>query len=265
MTSKFITLIILLLSFSVNAKTTPIWGKTGHRVVGAIAEKHLDENAKKRIQELLDHQSLALVSTFADEIKFDARYDKFKTWHYLNMKLDETYETSAKNPEGDIVTGIEYCKNVISDASSSNEDKIFYLKLLIHLIGDLHQPMHLGLKEDRGGNDFKVKWNYRDSNMHKVWDSQMIESYGMSYSELVDNSKFLTLNEVYEIQKGEVLDWIAETHKLTVKVYNDAKAGDNLRSAYSFKYLNIARFQMQKGGLRLAKILNELFGGNTGD
>lgn len=259
MTTKFVTLIIILFSFTTKAKTNPIWGKTGHRVVGAIAEKHLNENTKFRIQQLLDHQSLALISTFADEIKYDSTYDKFKTWHYLNMKLDETYATSEKNPEGDIVIGIEYCKEVISDSSSAKEDKIFYLKLLVHLMGDLHQPMHIGLKEDRGGNDFEVKWNYSNSNLHKVWDSQIIDSYGMSYSELVDNSKHLTFSEVNEIQNGDVLDWIAETHNLTKEIYSELKPGDNLRSSYSFKYLDIARFQMQKAGIRLAKVLNELF------
>jgi len=254
--------ILILIIFSLNAfaNTNPIWGKTGHRVVGAIAEKHLDSTAKQHVKMLLNQQSLALVSTFADEIKFDDRYDQFKPWHYLNMPLDAEYETSKKNPEGDLVVGINYCKTVLADKQATNEHKLFYLKFLIHLIGDLHQPFHLGLKSDRGGNDIKVKWFGRQTNMHSVWDSKMINSYLMSYSELAENTHHLSPSEINDIKKGDVLDWVDETHELTKILYADVNKGDSLGSAYLFKYLDVAQRQMQKAGIRLAKILNELFG-----
>ncbi len=260
MNLQLLSLISIFTVFIANATTepTPIWGQTGHRVVGAIAEKHLDKSTKQHLDELLDYQTLAMASTFSDEIKYDDQYDKFKPWHYVNMPLDGTYETSEKNPEGDMVTGIAYCKQVITDKNSSKEDKAFYLKFLIHLIGDMHQPMHLGLLEDRGGNDFDVQWFYRDTNLHKVWDSQMLDGYNMSYSEYVDNAYYLSKKEIKAIEKGDVLDWISETHKLTVDIYNYTEEGENLRSEYSFKYLKIARLQMQKAGIRLAKVLNEI-------
>ncbi len=241
-----------------HAETPPVWGKTGHRVVGAIADNYLKGSTKRQLKKLLHHESLAFVSTYADEIKSDSRYKEFSAWHYLNMPLDGTYESSNKNPKGDLVTGIEFCKDKITNDLSTDEDKAFYLKLLIHLIGDLHQPMHLGLLDDRGGNDFDVQWNYKDSNLHRVWDTQMIESYGMSYSELSDNAEFLTKTEIKELQKGTILDWIAETHALTVQVYGSAKKGENLRGRYSYKYLNIARAQLQKAGIRLAVVLNDI-------
>ncbi|WP_047546783.1 S1/P1 nuclease [Psychroserpens sp. Hel_I_66] len=254
-----LTFLFLLISiFTVFAENPPVWGKTGHRVVGAIADDYLKGSTRNKLKKLLNHESLAVAATYVDEIKADPRYDKFKTWHYLNMPLDANYESSEKNMEGDLFTGINYCKQIITDKSSSDQDKTFYLKMLIHLIGDLHQPMHLGLLEDRGGNDFDVQWNYRDSNMHKVWDTQMIESYGMSFSELADNASHLSKDEIEDIKKGTVLDWIAETHILTNRVYASAEKGENLRSRYSYEYLDIARSQMQKAGIRLAKVLNEL-------
>ncbi len=258
MTQKLLTLVLFLFISQTYANTNPIWGQTGHRVVGAIAEKHLDKSTREKLNEILNHQSLAMVSTFPDEIKFDDQYEKYRTWHYLNMPLDANYETSEKNPKGDLYTGITFCKKVIIDKNSSKEDKAFYLKFLIHLIGDLHQPMHLGLLEDRGGNDIDVKWFNRDTNMHKVWDSQIIDGYNMSFSELANNASYLSDKEIKAIQKGNVLDWIEETHQLTVEVYNDVKPNDNLKSEYSFKYLDVARLQMQKAGIRLAKVLNEL-------
>jgi hypothetical protein len=256
-----IHLLVLFFFISIvssHAKSTRVWGKTGHRVVGAIADDYLKGSTKRKLKKLLNHESLALVSTFADEIKSDDRYDKFKTWHYINMPFGSTYETSEKNPEGDLVTGIAYCKAIITNEASSDDDKVFYLKLLIHLIGDLHQPFHIGLKDDRGGNDFKVQWQYKDSNMHKVWDTQMIESYGMSFSELAMNAGHLSKTAVNEIQQGTVLDWIAETHQITKTVYASAEQGDNLRNAYSYKYLYVARQQLQKAGIRLAQVLNDI-------
>lgn len=255
-------ILLLILTFGIvlqTLKADPIWGPTGHRVVGAIANTHLKKSTKRQIAKLLNHQSLAFGSTFADEIKSDPRYDKFYTWHYINMPFDSTYEVSEKNPAGDLVTGIEFCKNIITDKDAADEDKAFYLKLLIHLIGDLHQPMHIGLEEDRGGNDFKVQWQFRDTNLHSVWDSKMIDAYGMSYTELTANADYLTKEEIKAIQAGTVIDWVNETQQLTKKVYASVKEGDNLRNAYSDQNFGIVRAQLQKAGIRLAKTLNELF------
>jgi hypothetical protein len=148
---------------------------------------------------------------------------------------------------------------MIKYKNASDGDKAFYLKLLVHLIGDLHQPMHIGLEEDKGGNDFKVQWFYKDTNLHSVWDSKMIDDYGMSYIELAKNADYLTKAQIKELQKGSVIDWVNETHKLTREVYSSVKQDDNLRYEYSYKFLNVARKQMQIAGIRLAKTLNDLF------
>jgi hypothetical protein len=228
-------------------------------VVGKIADSYLTGKTKRAINKLLNNQSLALVSTFGDDIKSDRRYNKFYSWHYINMPLDMDYEDSKKNPNGDLVSGINYCITVIKDDNASNNDKVFYLKLLIHFIGDLHQPMHVGLEEDRGGNDFKVQWFYNDSNLHSVWDREMIDSYGMSYTELANNADVLTKQEVQEIQKGSVVDWVNETHEITRTVYDTVKPDENLRYQYSYNNFTTVRTQLQKAGIRLAKILNDLF------
>ena len=131
--------------------------------------------------------------------------------------------------------------------------------MLIHLIGDLHQPMHVGLVEDKGGNDFKLQWFYKDSNLHSVWDREMIDSYGMSYSEIAENADILNKNQVKAIQEGSLVDWVNDTHKLTRQVYANVKPNDNLRYSYSYDNFETVRAQLQKGGIRLAKVLNDLF------
>lgn len=254
----FLLLAFSILPLIINA-LDDVWGNTGHRVVGAIADDYLKCKTKKALKRILNEQSLALVSTFGDEIKSDKRYNDFYTWHYINMPLDVTYEKSTKNPDGDLVSGIEYCKSIITSASSSIDDKAFYLKLLVHLMGDLHQPMHVGLEEDRGGNDVKVKWHYEDSNLHRVWDSDMIEKYGMSYSELAQNAEALTKKEVKALQQGSIIDWVNETHQLTKNVYADVEPEAKLGYSYSYKYFDRVRHQLQVAGIRLAKVLNDLF------
>lgn len=252
-------LIITILIFSTSVYATKEWGATGHRAVGAIADQYTSKKTKRHLKKILNHQSLAFVSTFGDEIKADPRFKEFETWHYVNMAPEEDYESSKKNPKGDLVTGIAYCQKVLKDDHASNADKMFYLKMLVHLVGDLHQPLHIGREEDRGGNDIKLKWNHRDTNLHRLWDSQMLESYNMSYSELADNTDFLTKKEVQDLQQGSVVDWVNSTQKLANVIYDSVEEGENLYYAYSYKYLNVARTQLQIAGIRLAKILNDLF------
>ncbi|TDQ23914.1 S1/P1 nuclease [Tenacibaculum caenipelagi] len=261
MRTKLLLLVsILFISVSFAANNEDIWGSTGHRATGKIAEKHLTKRAKKKIEKLLQGESLAFVSTYADEIKSDRKkYGKFYTWHYVNMPLDTRYEDTEKNPDGDLVTGIGECVKVLKDASSSVEDKRFYLKMLIHLIGDLHQPMHIGQKEDKGGNTIQVQWHGKGSNLHRVWDENLIDKYDMSYIELAENAKNLSKEQIKVIQKGSVIDWLQDTHQLTKEVYKSAEAGENLRYRYSYVYFPVVREQLQKGGLRLAKLLNEIF------
>lgn len=235
------------------------WSAKGHRVVGQIANKYLKSRTKRKLKELLNNESLALVSTHADDIKSDNQFDKFYTWHYINMPLDSNYEASEKNESGDLVTAINYCIKIIKDDNSSNDDKAFYLKLLIHFVGDLHQPMHVGLVEDRGGNDFKLQWFYSDTNLHSVWDRKMIDGYDMSYTELADNAEKLNKKQVESIQEGSIVDWVNDTHQLTKKVYANVKPNENLRYKYSYDNLETVRSQLQKGGIRLAKLLNDLF------
>ncbi|WP_420552682.1 S1/P1 nuclease [Tenacibaculum aiptasiae] len=249
------------ISVSAIANNEDVWGPTGHRATGEIAENHLTKRAKRNIDKLLQGESLAFVSTYADEIKSDRKkYGKFYTWHYVNMPLDANYEDVEKNPKGDLITGIKECIKVLRNDNSSVEDKRFYLKMLVHLMGDLHQPMHIGQKEDKGGNTIQVQWHGRGSNLHRVWDENLINKWDMSYVELAENAKRLSKEQIKLIQKGGVLDWMKDTHKLTKKVYGSAKSGDKLRYRYSYDYFPIVREQLQKGGLRLAKVLNDIFG-----
>lgn len=254
-------LLIFIFLGTVACNANMIWSKTGHRVTGHIAEKHLTRKAKKAIEDLLDGHSLAFASTFADEIKADRSFSKYSAWHYVNYPLGTRYEDSEKSKYGDIVMGIETCKRIITDATSSRQDKVFHLKLLIHFIGDLHQPMHAGRGDDRGGNDIQLQWFDTGTNLHRLWDSNLINSYGMTYYELGDElEESVSKKEKKVLQAGSLYDWVHESHLTAAVVYDSVEVGEKLRFQYAYQYNDLMFKQLQKGGFRLAKVLNEIFG-----
>jgi hypothetical protein len=253
-------LFIFLIATQSIFATSEDWGKTGHRTVGEIATSVLSKKALKNIALILDGASLALVSNYGDDIKSDKKYRKYGSWHYVNLPLDGQYSLQTANSQGDIIQGIQVCVNTIRDVNASKEEKAFHLKLLVHFIGDLHQPMHIGREEDKGGNDVKLTWFGKSTNLHRVWDSNMIDDYGMSYSELAKESPRLSKRARKEIMKGTPLDWMKEGHKITATLYNDLPENGKLGYEYAYKYTGIMRSQLQKGGVRLAKMLNDIFG-----
>lgn len=251
--------LFFLLTVQLSFAGTPFWSKTGHRAIGEIAQQHLTRKAKKAIAKLLNGQSLAAVSNFADEIKADSNYRKFSAWHYVNYPEDKTYLDVEPSPYGDIIIGIQKCIQIVKNENSSETDKVFYLKMLIHLVGDLHQPMHVGRLEDRGGNDIQVQWFNRESNLHKIWDANMIDDYGMSYTELAASLPKLTKKQRKEIQQGNLYIWVEESQDLANKLYESVEVGEKLYYRYGYTWWSTVEQQLQKGGLRLAKILNDLF------
>lgn len=252
-------LFLLLLSGQLSFANTIFWGKTGHRVVGEVAENHLNGKAKRAIKNILDGQSLALASTYADEIKSDERFRGFSPWHYVNFSFDKKYGEETPSENGDLVKGIEKCIEILKSDNASKADKVFYLKLLVHFIGDLHQPLHVGRGEDKGGNDIQVQWFGQGSNLHRVWDSNMIDNFNMSYSELTSNLPHINKKQRKDIQKGVLLDWVHESQGLAKEVYASAAVGEKLGYRYMYDHFATVKNQLQKGGLRLAKVLNDIF------
>lgn len=255
MKKTFLLLLLLPMVMFGNA----IWSKTGHRVTGQIAQNHLKGKTKRALNDLLDGHSLAFVSTYGDDIKADRAYSKYSPWHYVNYPLGMNYVDSEKSEDGDIITAIEECKAVIKNKNRPKEERIFHLKMLVHLIGDLHQPMHASREEDKGGNDIQVQWFGQGSNLHKVWDQNLIESYGMTYTELAHELDKVSTKQVKKIQEGTIYDWVDESHDICGELYGSVKVGDKLGYQYTYNYNDLLFEQLQKGGLRLAKVLNDLF------
>ncbi|RKS53844.1 S1/P1 nuclease [Gillisia mitskevichiae] len=257
---QLILSVCFLFSISVGFAGDNDWGQTGHRATAEIAQSYLSKDAKKEIAKLLNGKSLAFVSTFGDEIKSDSEYRKYGPWHYVNLPENATkYIVDDANPDGDLLMGIRKCVEVLKDKSSSKEEKEFYLKMLVHFIGDLHQPLHTGRGEDKGGNDIQVRWFGDGSNLHRVWDSEMIDSYDMSYTEMARNTKVLSKAQTKSIASGTFEDWMYESKKLSERVYASAEVGEKLSYRYMYDWFPVVGEQLQKGGIRLAQVLNEIF------
>lgn len=233
------------------------WGSTGHRVVGLIAEHHLSPEAKAATADLLAGDSLARVGFWADEIKSDPAWDKAAPWHYVNLDDDERYENTAKSPKGDVIEAIQRFEAVLRDRGAPRESRVEALKFLVHLVGDVHQPFHVGRGSDRGGNSVLVTWFDEVSNLHSVWDSGMIESTGLSYTELADFIDRSTPTEVNALQSSDVFEWARESQALRPTVYaiGDARLG----YTYSYRMMPIVERRLREAGLRLAGLLNRVF------
>ena len=254
---KIVFLILFSIQFSFG--NSIFWSKTGHRAIGKVAQEELSGKTRRAMDKLLDGQSIASISNFADEIKADRRFREFSAWHYVNIPPGKDYSDIEPSKYGDLVVGIQKCISMVKNDKNTKEDRAFYLKMLVHLIGDLHQPMHIGRVEDKGGNDIQVQWFGNGSNLHRVWDSNMINDYGLSYTELAISLPKLDKKEKRAIQNGTVLDWVEESQELANKLYESVEVGEKLAYRYSYTWWGTVESQLQKGGLRLAKVLDELF------
>jgi hypothetical protein len=250
--------ILLIGIFSFLTLGASAWGVTGHRVTGWIAEHYLNKNAKKQLDRILHGQSLAIASTWMDEIRSDSLYDYTADWHWVTIQDGETYSQSIKNKNGDVVQTIE---RIIADLKAKKlnaKDEQEAVKMLIHLIGDIHQPLHVGGGNDRGGNDVKVTWFKTDSNLHRVWDSDMIDDTRLSYTEFAQSLALPDATRLAAIQKSKVNDWVVESMSYRKQVYDYGNG--KLGYQYAYRNMSLVRDRLLLAGIRIASVLNDIYG-----
>lgn len=257
-------MIILLISTLMFLPTNDLvhnnfWGQNGHRVVGDIAADYLTPKAQKEIDRVLGHESMAIASTWMDHIKSDPAYDHTHDWHWVTIPDGITYEETEKNPDGDLISAIQTFTKELKSGNISAKAEKKKLRMLIHLVGDIHQPMHVGNGDDRGGNDTEVEWFYEDSNLHRVWDSEMIDDRQLSYTEFSAAINHPNDKQIERWQNTDVLDWAYEAMELREQVYG---LPEDREIGYQYQYKNrdLLDQQLLKAGVRLASVLNEIYG-----
>ncbi|MFZ1806955.1 MAG: S1/P1 nuclease [Cyclobacteriaceae bacterium] len=247
------TLLILCLPLIAEA-----WGQTGHRAIGRVAEAHLTSKVKKKLTDLLEGESLTMASTWMDEIRSDRKFNYMSDWHWVTIPDGKTYAETAKNSHGDIIEAIERITKELRSSQLTPLEEKERIKILLHLVGDIHQPLHVGTGDDRGGNDTKVKWFGNTSNLHRVWDSEMIDDTKLSYTELALSLGKTSKNKVKKLQNTSVYDWAKESMDLRKQVYAIGDA--NLSYEYSYKNGDAVNKRLLEAGVRLAGLLNQIYG-----
>jgi hypothetical protein len=240
------------------------WGTNGHRICGQIADSYLTPKARKAIQAILGDESIAITSNWADFIKSDPAYGYLYNWHFIDLDKAYTYpelQTYLKaDTATDAYTKMNFLIAGLKNKSTTKANKLLYLRMLIHIVEDVHQPFHTGHTSDKGGNDFKVQWFGKDSNLHSVWDSQLIDNQQLSYTEYAAWINHSTTTQRAALQKAPISQWLFESNQLAEKFYADIKPGDNLTYKYNFNHIATLNQQLLKAGIRLAGVLNQLFG-----
>jgi hypothetical protein len=256
---------LLLLAFVIYIPAQGMaWGTEGHRICGQIASFYLTPKAKKAIADILGDESIALASNWADFIKSDPAYSYMSPWHYIDFDKKYTYPEMVqylnRDTVADAYTKLNFLIAELKKKDLPQDKKLLYLRMLIHIVEDVHQPMHTAHADDKGGNDFKVSWFSTPTNLHAVWDSQLIDFQQLSYTEYASAIHFCTPEQRAEWQKAPISKWLFESNQIAEQLYTEIKPGEVLSYKYNFSHIGIVNSQLLKAGVRLAGVLNGLFG-----
>ena len=253
-------LLLALLSFNFGYS----WGTTGHRVIAEIAENHLSGKAKRQLKKIIGEQKLAYWANWPDQIKSDTTgvWKPTEKWHYVNVPPQtniKEFSESLKAQQGpNIYTQIKVLSDQIKDKNTSTQDREIALRFLIHLFGDSVQPLHIGRLEDLGGNRIKLNYFGSPTNLHTLWDSKMVDFEKYSYTEYARVLDVKSKEEVKTIQLGTLEDWLFDSHRAANRIYANSKADANYSYDYNYKFQPLVERQLVYGGLRLAKVLNDI-------
>src|SRR5690606_13419501 len=251
MMKKYLFLGVFLFALSIESFA---WGQNGHRVVGQLAEWHLNKRAKKNIAALLGHESLPMVANWMDEIRADQKYNHTAPWHYLTVEDGKEYDPSIQEKGGNAYEQTLKIIASLKNGSLSQEEELEYLKMLVHLVGDLHQPLHVGRGDDRGGNEIEVYYFNQRTNLHSVWDTKMIEGQNLSYTEMAQHLNTRTNKHIEKkLQAADPSDWLKEAQLLRPMVY-DIPENNRLSYEYNYKYFDLVEDRLFAAGIRLAGI-----------
>ena len=240
------------------------WGPAGHRIIASVAQQHLNARARARLAYVLGSETtLADVATWADDVR-DERPET-ASWHYINIPPAATDLRPQRDcPDSNCVSDkirefVGIARLAIRDRSEVSEA----VKYLIHLVGDLHQPLHAGFAEDKGGNQIPVIVDGRESNLHSIWDSTIIRRLGSDEAEIAERlTQGITADQKKQWQKGQPREWAWESHLLAVRMaYGALPAGSpkGLDDNYLAQAAAVGGEQLAKAGIRLAAVINEVW------
>jgi hypothetical protein len=253
------------------AGTALAWGDEGHRIVAEIAEQYLKAGTAHQVRELLaleNATTLAEVSTWADKIRGQRR--ETARWHYVNIPIHPpagtpaAYDAARDCPNGDcVVAKIDELAAVLGDkAGHDSRDRLEALKFVVHFVADVHQPLHAANDGDRGGNDVRVTFMGRQTNLHAVWDTGILfaAEIGDERAYALQLARSIRPIELDQWRDGSATTWATESNDIARRlIYGEWPHGpDALRGSYAETALPVVSVQLEKAGVRLAAVLNAI-------
>ncbi len=237
------------------------YGPIAHRAISLIAYEELTPEARRQVDMILGVKGIVYESTWADEIRSEPeKYSYSYPWHYQNLAPGMTSDDLLKmwnNPrsEGD---HLFYAMQEMMNRLKKNKKDAEALKFLIHFTGDLHQPMHLGRKEDLGGNRVPFTWFGRQTNIHSLWDTFLVEHKKMSFTELAEYLCLTQVSNKAEFKNMTLPEVIQKSYAITNRIYEYNRDETN-NYIYVYHFNKDLDEMMYLGGIQLAKILNEIY------
>ena len=206
----------------------------------------------------MGHEDLAMCSNWMDFIKADPAYRFMYTWHFVSIPDGKTYDDIIPPAKGDVIATIERLTEELKTGKISDGDDRYAIRCLVHLIGDIHQPFHVGRKEDLGGNRVRVAWFRSNTNLHRVWDSEIIDHQQLSYTEYATYLNHIETDTVNTWQAASVRDWAQESMSYRDILYQ-LPPDSTLRYRYNFDHKALLERRLTQAGIRLAGVLNDVY------
>jgi hypothetical protein len=297
-TFHIVASIILSCLFSVEAYA---WGAVGHRTIGVIAERNLSPSAKREVEKILGEESLADVANWADALRSTSAYRQTSWYHFEKIPDQQTYLGNlkampvAQRKRGGVVSAVLRAVTILSDTKSTRAEQAVALKFLVHFLGDLHQPLHSGRPEDKGGVTISVNWFGLKTSLHGIWDSGMIRTghtdlfspplaAGLSVDQDEDSPETHVDDDGIPLVKVDripayvdylegrfkqtktstaldVEEWLNESIRLRQQAYDTSYLND--QPSYQNKNLDSVDLRIYQAGVRLSALLNDIFAGKA--
>jgi hypothetical protein len=244
------TLLFKAISFSYG------WGATGHNIVADVAKSYVAKDIQDSVNKYFGDMTWESASTWMDEIKSNHQYDYMKVWHYLDMEKGEKYDDTIAKGNNVIVQLQKAISNLMNKSKLTKDEINFNLKILFHLMGDFHQPLHVGYGVDKGGNTIKVTFNGKSTNLHHIWDSDIIEYKKITFDNIKKLLSKLSQHKINKITEGDIMKWMVQTRNYLDAVYSYTPV---ISEDYINKSYTIIENQLLYAGIRLGYTLNNIF------
>ncbi len=255
------SLILLTILVACPAQHLWAWGQEGHRIIAQVAYDNMNCRARKQVDKVLGKHGMVYVANWPDEIKSDTIYPTSFNWHFqdLNAGMSDSalVRTLTDYPAegGNLFRAMDSLTNVLRKDKSDRDALAF----IIHFMGDRFCPMHTGHIDDLGGNRVKVKWFGRNTNLHSIWDSNLIDARGYSYSEYARYVQDKFGYQKKGIQNMSASDVLIHNYHLTEAIYAYQTTWDGNAYHYVYHFADDMEWQLYAAGIKLAQLLNELY------